>query len=290
MLANHFFRQVPVITSMLRLATSTRGDGAPEAPGPELTETLPPRPRELVADYVRFVGGDAKAWRGQLPPHLFPQWGFPLITRALQGVPYDLKKAVNAGFHWKLNHPVPDTEDLLLSARLESIDDDGRRALLRVGLTTSTASTPGALESSITVFVPSGGGEKKEGGPRRPKPAVPVDARPIRDFKLGPRAGLDFGLLTGDFNPLHWLGPYAKAAGFRGVFIQGFCTGALAAEALVSGLYAGDIRRLTALEGRFTRPQYVPGTVRLFIDGEGGIFAGSDPGGPATLTGSFNHG
>ena len=53
---------------------------APATPGPEIRQTLPPRPASLVRDYIKHVGGDPSAYKGVLPPHLFPQWGFPLAA------------------------------------------------------------------------------------------------------------------------------------------------------------------------------------------------------------------
>ena len=39
----------------------------------------------LIRDYIRHVGGDPAWYRGRVPPHFFPQWGFPLGARALEG-------------------------------------------------------------------------------------------------------------------------------------------------------------------------------------------------------------
>lgn len=288
MYLTHLLRQGPVVGGMLRLAAAGRGEGAPETPGPEFTETVPPRPRSMVRDYLRFVGGDPGAWRGQLPPHLFPQWGFPLYTRALAGLPYDLKKVVNAGFRYTAHGPLPDDEPLELSSRLMSVDDDGRRALIELELVTGTASSPRALVATNVVFVPTGrrGGEEKKAP--RPKPTVPLDARTLGSRRLGRWAGWDFAQLTGDVNPLHWLTPYARASGFKRVILHGFCTAAVCIEAINRGMFAGDVSRLRSFEARFTRPQLLPGTLKSFVRG-GEAWVGESPGGPATLTGAFEH-
>ena len=55
----------------------------PPGPGPWIEARLPPRSPELVRAYIKHVGGDPAWYRGRLPPHLFPQWGFPLAARAL---------------------------------------------------------------------------------------------------------------------------------------------------------------------------------------------------------------
>ena len=54
------------------------GQGAtteqPVLPGPLVEATVPPRSPALVRDYIRWCGGDGRAWGDRLPPHFFPQW------------------------------------------------------------------------------------------------------------------------------------------------------------------------------------------------------------------------
>ena len=97
------------------------------------------------------------------------------------------------------------------------------------------------------MFVPLKREDKANGkanGKAKDKARVPVDAREIAFFKLGPNAGLDFAKLTGDFNPVHWVPRWAKAFGFRNVILHGFGTMARAIEALNRGLFAGDVTAL----------------------------------------------
>ena len=87
-------------------------------------------PEKLVSDYVRHVGGDPSWYRGRVPPSLFPQWGFPLQAQTLLGVPYPLARVMNAGCRIEQKAPLPAGQPLHVRARLESVDDDGRRAIL----------------------------------------------------------------------------------------------------------------------------------------------------------------
>ena len=59
---------------------------------------------------------------------------------------------------------------------------------------------------------------------------------------------------SGDFNPIHWLPSYARAAGFRSTVLHGFGTFALAIEALVRRVLSGNVRALATVEARFTKP------------------------------------
>ena len=267
-------------------ATGTK----PETPGPELTETVAPRGPALVRDYIRWCQGDAGAWKGTLPPHFFPQWGFPLLTRTLSGVPYPLAKVLNGGCRLEIAGPIPAGEPLQLSARLEDVDDNGRRAVLHQRLVTGTASAPACLVSHLYAIVPlparDGGADKAHAKSKTQRPLIPADAREIGQMKLAPSAGFEFACLTGDFNPVHWIAPYGKAAGFGGTILHGFATMARAIERLNRVVFAGDVRALKVVDVRFTRPLRLPARVAVF-ERPGELYVGEAPGGPAHLTGTY---
>ena len=76
----YVLHQGPVLGALGRAAMAavksrkkTSGGSAPtQIPGRELRERIPPRPADLVQDYIRNVGGDPSAYRNQVPAHLFP--------------------------------------------------------------------------------------------------------------------------------------------------------------------------------------------------------------------------
>lgn len=288
----HILHQGPAIGATLKLLTAGKGGAPSTLPGPERTETVPPRPRALIDDHIRVCGGDPKAWRGQVPPYMFPQWGWSLLAGSLHGQPYDLTKVVNAGCTWTARAPLPDDEPLHLAARLREVDDDGRRALFHLDLRTGTDSAPDAVTATLTAFCPlprkGGDDQPKE---RRDKPTVPADARPIGQHQLAGTHGWRYALVSGDPNPIHWLGPYAKMAGFGRVILHGFCTAAIAAEAVIDTRHAGDVGRLRGLSARFTSPLKLPATVTVY-EGEGQderpLYVGTAPGGPAFLVGAHH--
>ena len=274
------------IVSTLKLVTSKKGTTLPELPGREVIDPIAPRPKELVASYLRAVGGSARAWRGQLPPHLFPQWAWPALTRAMEGLPYDLAAVVNAGCAWTVNGPLPADELLTCVARIEAIEEDERKVLVTLSAKTGPATQEDALVATLTAFVP-----KKSTGPRKKKSSdrarIPLSATPIFARKVKPELGRRFATLTGDPNPIHWLAPYARMSGFKGPILHGFCTAAIAAEALIANRYAGDASKLRHFSARFTRPVLLPSRIRVFVDGTD-LYVGTQPGAPAQLTGAFH--
>jgi hypothetical protein len=275
----HALDQGPMIRALggvVRAALSPPRRGpAPETPGPWIEAELPPRSDSLVRDYLRHVGGDPARYGGTVPPHLFPQWGFPLALRTLAGLPYPYARAVNAGCRVEVHAPLPAGEPLVVRARLASIDDDGRRAFLKQTLVTGTRRVPEAMTAELRVHIPLGG--KRSGAPRteRARPVVPPSAHAIATLDVDRRAGLEFALLTGDFNPIHWIRPWAKMAGFRSTILHGFATLARAWEALVSVPLQGDPYRLRSIDVRFTKPLVLPATISVYTGADGGLWVGA---------------
>jgi acyl dehydratase len=264
----------------------------PPLPSEEFSATLPPRRTDLVRDYVRNVGGDPSAYKGLVPAHMFPQWGFPLTAKTLANIPYPLMRVLNGGCRLQMNAPLPGDEPLVVRARLEDIDDNGRRAVLHQRIVTGTASVPEAVVADLFAIVPLGapGTKDKNGksnGEAKREPArVPAGAEELQRWRIGASAGLDFAKLTGDFNPVHWVRPYAKAFGFRSTILHGFATMARAIEGLQRTIFAGSVHALRVVDVKFTKPLALPAKVGLYIHGDE-IFVGDAPGGPAYLTGSF---
>ncbi len=293
----HVLSQGPVLRALGAVALSSLRPRAaaapaiPATPGPWIETTLPPRPAELIRAYVRNVGGDPGWYRGVVPPHLFPQWGFGLAAKTLVGLPYPLARVMNAGCRLEIRAPLPAHEPLDVKVRLESIDDDGRRAILTQRIVTGTKSAPEAVLADLKAYVPLAKPNGANGGSRAreragTRPSVPADAKEIAFLRLSPDAGLDFAKLTGDFNPIHWIPAYARAAGFKSCILHGFGTFARAIESLNRNVFAGDTRRLATIDARFVRPLVLPARVGVYVQSDR-IWVGDAPNGGAYLEGSF---
>lgn len=276
------------VVGALRQRLGSEDDEPVLTPGANVSRELSPPPDRLVDDFVRYLGGDPKAYRGVLPAHLFPQWAMPSLVRAMRGLPYPMLRGVNAGCRLKINAPLPRGETLHVEAHLAAVEQGERKVLLVVEGTTSTASSPRALEHDLRVSVPLPKGRANGGqsaAPRaRPENRVPNDAREIARFRLRADAGRAFAALTGDVNPIHWLAPYARASGFPSVILHGFGTFAHAVEGLTRAHFAGDPQALAAIDVRFTRPLVLPADVGLYLRGAD-LAVGDAPGGPAYMIG-----
>lgn len=256
--------------------------GTPPLPGPVLSERVPPRDPALVEAFLAHIGSRPGTWQGALPPHFFPQWAFALLSRGLEGLPYPPLRMLNGGCRMVINRPMPMGEAIDVEVQLTEIHDDGRLAVMTERLVTGTATAPEALEVEFHPVARQGSGKKSDKSGTRDKPTVPAGAREIARWALGPRAGLEFALLTGDFNPIHWIAPAARAAGFKSTILHGFASMCRVIEALVDG----DGARLGELEVRFTRPLVLPAEVGAFVVGDA-VYVGERPGAEPYMTGRF---
>jgi len=276
----------------LRQQINPPSPGAFSTPGPLFETTIAPRAKSLLIEYQRHICGDTRAYRGVIPPHLWPQWGFPLSAKTLTGVPYPLLKVLNGGCRLEVRAPLPANEPLIVTAQLMGIDETERRAVLHQRVTTGTASAPNALEANLYAIVPlkqkrsKDDPAPKEARPAKVRPRVPLDALELDRWQLPTDAGLAYAMLTGDFNPVHWVPPYARAFGFKNTILHGFATMARTWETLRVRRFSGNIASLGQLDVQFTRPLVLPARVGVFAR-DNHVWVGDAPGAPAYLEGTF---
>lgn len=255
----------------------------PPVPGPLMTERLPPRDPALVDAFLRHIGSPPGTWEG-LPPHFFPQWAFALFSRGLDGLPYPPLAMLNGGCHLVIDRPMPMGEAIDVAVQLTDISDDGRLAVITEHCVTGTATAPEALQIDFhpVARLPQKGKGKGDKGAKKDKPTIPSGAQEIGRWSLSARAGFDFALLTGDFNPIHWIPLAAKAAGFKSTILHGFGSLTRTIEALVEG----DGSRLGEIDVRFTKPLVLPAEVGAYVDGDQ-VFVGEGPGAEPYMAGRF---
>ncbi len=282
MLLKHIVHQGPMISTVLKMVLSVimgplrRPRPIPQQlPESPVEKTLPPPPDGLINDFVRTMGGDPDTYRDCVPAHLFPQWCFPIVGSCIINLPYSMAKMLNAGCRMEINAPIPRGMPLQVRAFIESIDDDGRRAVVKVRVVTGTETQPDALVCLVSALFQI---RRSKGNSGKEKPCVPETAQEIARLALSKRSGLDFALLTGDFNPVHWVGVYARISGFRSVILHGLGTFAHTVETLNRTVLNGQPDQLKMLELRFTRPLLLPGTPAVYCCEDGDIYVGDAPG------------
>ncbi|MEW5734036.1 MAG: MaoC/PaaZ C-terminal domain-containing protein [Thermodesulfobacteriota bacterium] len=278
--------QGPVIAALVRTGLGAgkiaRG-GAQEGARPEVSAVLDPRPAGLVSQYIRFTGGDPSWYRGTVPPHMFPQWAFPLLGQVLAGQPYDMKKVLNGGAEIVINAPIPVGEKLTVKARLADVTETETAVLLRQEVTTGTQKDPEALVCAVMAVVP----KKGSGKGKKSRPLVPEDFRELGRISFPAGTGFSFALLTGDFNPIHWIPAAARMSGFKNAIGHGFCTMARTMEIVNRNLLCQKPYALRSFSCRFVRPLTLPAQAGVYIGPEGHIHTAPGKGATPYLSGTY---
>lgn len=258
-------------------------------PGPWVEERVAAPSSALVRAFVRDAGGDPSAYRDRVPVGLFPQWTFSALSSALSTLPFDLTRVLNQGVTVVRAGLVRQGEPLVVRARLASVETDERRARFVTELESGPEAQPDALVARVHTYLPLGkGGVPRDGSRARSAETPSATARETAVWSLSRTAGRDFAVLTGDVNPIHWLAPAAKMAGFRSPILHGFSAMARAIEALNRAVLVGAPSRLAGFDVRFLRPLALPARVALYVDRDAGrCWVADGPQGPAYLSASY---
>lgn len=208
-----------------------------------------PMPDELVNRYLVWCGADPARYPGILPPHLVSRWGMTAFARLTGQTRFPLLGVLNQGARIEEVHPLPRGESFRVRAVTIAIDEEPNRYRIHNRVVAGTRAHPESIVVDSIAAVPRGGRPKSAAAASRVEP----EFRTIARWDAPPRTGLDFALLTGDFNPIHWFSPIADRTGFRGTIMHGFGTLARAYEGI-----RNEGTTITAIDARFVRPLPFP--------------------------------
>ncbi|MFN3603165.1 MAG: MaoC/PaaZ C-terminal domain-containing protein [Leptonema sp. (in: bacteria)] len=258
---------------------------------PEYSEILEPRSNPLIDEYVKFVKGNLNAYKNIVPFHFFPQWAFPLIGKSLRDLPISFIQIMNAGFKVEIHNHIPRNEKLFVRSQLVKIEEKKNFLYFTVKIITETKSFKDALIAYLTTLIrlPK---EKKEVVVESKKTMddfnIPFGSKEIASFNFSNTTGLNYAILSGDLNPVHWIEPYAKLMGLKTIILHGFASASFCIEAIHQNLFTGDVSKLKEVEVKFTKPLFLPAKPKLYYLKETNqFFLGDSKLARAYLVGNF---
>lgn len=216
-----------------------------------------PLPIELVRAYITWSGGQEE---GVLPPHMFAQWGLPLALQVIEQSKYDLVDIINQGVHMRCNGPLPLDAPLVVRASLRSMREEQGRADLDVRIVTGTKQRHDLVEATLhTTFLSPAARRAVLRSAR-----VQVESwQTLGVWHAEPDDGFQFALLTGDFNPIHWIDAIGRKSAFGRTVLQGLGLFARTYECLQESMAVYE------LDLRFLRPIPLPsGSLQVQVSPE----------------------
>lgn len=221
-----------------------------EAP---LHQVIKPPADQLVDAYVQWAGGTGR-YDTTLPPHMVSQWGLAPVSKLLLRTRYPLARVINQGVTLRINGALPRGEPLHLRTRFDTLEERDGMARVTVAVSTGTASQPDLVDTLLHMAFPLPG-QRKE---KKARPAEPERAWQLAgEWSAAKRDGLSFALLTGDFNPIHWIAAAGRASPFGQTVLHGF-------GMLVRSYEQLGAQSLAEMDVRFLKPVPLPsGTLRV---------------------------
>ncbi|MFW5740068.1 MAG: MaoC/PaaZ C-terminal domain-containing protein [Myxococcota bacterium] len=235
---------------------------------PRITGPVPQFNEQEVLDYINRTGGDPDLYRDSegylLVPHTyFATWGLAELAKALLAarLPLNFTRVVHATSRVRVHRMQRVTEPARFSATVETVVRTGKRVRVEQQLATRTADAQPLAEHNLAMVLP----EKRIGRRRGHKSEiVPIDTNLVTSIRLPPNEGWRYARLSGDFNPVHWIGPFAKLVGFDRPVAHGFDLMARTCHAAVAHLAQGDARKLKMIDIAFRKPVVLPAEVHLY--------------------------
>lgn len=252
----HLPHQWPVVEAMAKAIFKPAG----ETGGPTTHEvTLPPLSEAMVADFCDWSGAPHHEPKA-VPGHLFPQWGFPYLAKNIETLPYPMQKVLNQGCEITQKGILPLGEPLKIHCELVGVREEETRVRIHQKITTGTVEQADLLVCELFGVVVTGSASAKKKRPMQEERAWQT----VGGWTASAHEGLSFAMLTGDFNPIHWIGPYARHFGFDNTILHGFASLSRTYEVLRQNAEE-DIPYLPRINVRFTRPLVLPNKAEVLV-------------------------
>lgn len=245
------FEQVPMLVALTRAMARSilpKGWVAPPSKSFVPVSAIIAAPSDkLVSCYVNWCGGGER-YADVLPPHLFSHWGLPLATRVIEQTGCELASIVNYGVTMKVKGELPRGAPLHLTASIKSFKKSETLARITVDIVTGTAHQPDAVVATLHLLCML---SIRRGDSTRSDKVQPQWSTTGR-WRTVSNDGLKFALLTGDFNPIHWLGMAGRRSPFGQTVLQGMGMFARSYECLA------DMSSIEQIDVRFLKPVPLP--------------------------------
>jgi len=229
--------------------------------GPTKHETtLEPLSEEMVKDFCAWAGARPHHYRKSIPAHLFPQWAFPYLAKNIETLPYPMQKVLNQGCQIMQKGMLPLGQPLKVFCELVEVREEESRVRIHQKIRTGTLSQPDLLVCDLFGVVVTGTSASK----RIDQGQEAEQWETVGGWTASAHEGLSFAMLTGDFNPIHWIGPYARHFGFDNTILHGFASLSRTYEVLRQNAIE-DIPFIPRVNVRFTRPLVLPNKVNVLI-------------------------
>lgn len=209
--------------------------------------TIPPASDALVDAFVEWSGAEPERYATHLPPLFFAKYGMNMVAGLTGQVPYNMLSVVNQGCRIQIHSLIPRNTEITLRGRLVECTREGNRVRVHTRVTAGTAAEPEAMVVDTVAAVMLGKSEKSPSSRKEP------NYKTVGTWSADEAEGQRFFYLTGDFNPIHTLWPFAKRTRFGGCILHGFASYARTFEMLLNNGHT-----INDIDLKFVKPNLLP--------------------------------
>ncbi|WP_343580122.1 MaoC/PaaZ C-terminal domain-containing protein [Acinetobacter sp.] len=209
-----------------------------------IKEIIRPPSDELVNNYIQWSGASVTQYPDTIPAHMVSQWGLSFAIRLLLQTAYPLGQVINQGVSLKIDGDIPRNEKLLIQAKIAHVDERNGLARVSVQIITGTITQPALVETVLHMAFMLPHFKKA----KRTETRDEKSWQSVGEWSATADDGFKFALLTGDFNPIHWVGPLAKMSSFGQKVLHGFGMFARSFELLPEPIQQIDVRFLKSVK------------------------------------------
>lgn len=229
-----------------------------------------------VRRYLAATGADGApgltGTEGSALPPIYPAlWETALSLDLLgrDGIPFPSGGLVHLGGESVQVRPIRIGDQVRCRVEVDRVEPGPGGQKLTLRCRNWTAGGMLCCEDIIELLVRErSSGAAGKGEAKRPRPEGSDEPRrwiQLEEWSLGSSRGRRYARASGDYNPIHLWSATARPFGFRRPVLQGFCTQAMIAHALIRCRLGGDPTALRRIRVSFRAPLELPGRVRLVV-------------------------
>ena len=215
------------------------------------------------------------------PPLLVSQTLLSAVATLTSYCPYPLLNVLNQGLKLAVLDTIQPSQPFSIKGQLIDASDDGYRAKIHsnVVLRNDQGKAILTMDAFAAVMLKS----RPQNSAK--KPTDVTEWQTIDSWQMPENAGMEFFLLTGDFNPIHTVPWLAKRTRFAGCIMHGY-----GAFSKIYAAIENQNLRIQEIETRFIKPVPLP-TPQLHVqigkDASGQLFRLVDDQGQAYQSGRY---
>lgn len=215
-----------------------------------LDQALRPMPNALVDSYVQWSGADPQRYADQVPAHFCSHFALPLLANLGSLAPYNLLAVLNQGLRMEIHRPLMRDAAIHLSGSLMDVSRDPDRVRIHTQVRVLNPQHELTMVIDSYSTVPLGSSKSKKTNNKAAEEASFVT---VGQWTAQFHDGLNFAMLTGDFNPIHTWPAVGRRSRFKTLILHGFGQLARSFECIQNAGYT-----IAELDVRWIKPLTLP--------------------------------